>query len=65
LASRPEAAILGGGCSGIEFELLEQELKIGLGPGATRKDDGPVVGGGKMNIDNLDRIEFLQDSTRI
>ena len=27
-------------------------------------DDGPVVGGGKMNIDHLYRAELLQDGTR-
>jgi hypothetical protein len=32
LASRPEAVILGGGCFGkFEFELFDQELKIGPG----------------------------------
>ena len=49
-----------GGCSRLHserkrkcVELLEQELKIGLGLGVTRKDDRPVVDARKMNIDDL------------
>jgi hypothetical protein len=48
----------------VQSELVEKELKVGLGLSVTRKDDRTTIARGEINVDHLHRAELLKYGTR-